>query len=67
MPVPRQAARYVQGSCDLRPQLTTGWNEQLMVRSEKAEVDRQLPLGEEIFLDHVGHFVPDRDAARGRA
>jgi hypothetical protein len=34
-----------------------------MVRSEKAEVDRQLPLGEEIFLDHVGHFVPDRAAA----
>jgi hypothetical protein len=34
-----------------------------MVRSEKAEVDRQLPLGEEIFLDHVGHFVADREAA----
>src|SRR5882672_11151597 len=34
-----------------------------MVRSEQAEVDRQLPLGEEIFLDHVGHFVPDREAA----
>jgi hypothetical protein len=34
-----------------------------MVRSEKAEADRQLPLGEEIFLDHVGHFVPDREAA----
>jgi hypothetical protein len=28
------------------------------------EADRQLPLGEEIFLDHIGHFVPDRDAAR---
>jgi hypothetical protein len=34
-----------------------------MVRTEKAEVDRQLPLGEEIFLDHVGHFVPDCEAA----
>jgi hypothetical protein len=34
-----------------------------MVNSERAEVDRQLPLGEEIFLDHVGHFVPDREAA----
>jgi hypothetical protein len=34
-----------------------------MVSAEKAEVDRQLPLGEEIFLDHVGHFVADRDAA----
>jgi hypothetical protein len=25
--------------------------------------DRQLPQGEEIFLDHVAHFVADRDAA----
>ena len=24
---------------------------------------RQLPQGEEIFLDHHGHFVPDMDAA----
>jgi Glyoxalase-like domain len=30
------------------------------------DIDRQLPLGEEIFLDHVGHFVHDPDAA-GRA
>jgi hypothetical protein len=34
-----------------------------MVCSVKAELDRQLPLGEEIFLDHVGHFVADRAAA----
>ncbi len=27
------------------------------------EADRQLPLGDEIFLDHVGHFVPDPEAA----
>ena len=27
------------------------------------EIDRQLPLNEEIFLDHVGHFVRDREAA----
>src|SRR5690606_10708957 len=27
------------------------------------ELPRQLPLGDEIFLDHVGHFVPDREAA----
>ena len=26
--------------------------------------ERQLPLGGEIFLDHVAHFVPDREAAR---
>src|SRR5450756_1573336 len=27
------------------------------------KIDRQLPVGEEIFLDHVGHFVIDPDAA----
>ena len=27
------------------------------------DTDRQLPLGEEIFLDHVGHFVRDPQAA----
>jgi hypothetical protein len=26
--------------------------------------DRQLPLGDAIFLDHIAHFVPDREAAR---
>ena len=31
--------------------------------AEFAEVDRQLPLGAEIFLDHVGHFVRDPQAA----
>jgi len=30
------------------------------------EADRQLPLGEEIFLDHLAHFVPDAESA-GRA
>jgi len=29
----------------------------------RSEADRQLPLGEEIFLDHVGHFVRDPAAA----
>lgn len=28
------------------------------------ESDRQLPQGQEIFLDHVGHFVADAEAAR---
>src|SRR5260370_27419608 len=28
-----------------------------------AEIDRQLPIGDEIFLDHVGHFVRDIEAA----
>lgn len=27
------------------------------------EIDRQIPVGKEIFLDHVGHFVTDPDAA----
>ncbi len=27
------------------------------------EIDRQLPTGDEIFLDHIGHFVRDADAA----
>jgi hypothetical protein len=29
----------------------------------KPEPDRQLPVAGEIFLDHVGHFVRDREAA----
>jgi Glyoxalase-like domain len=31
--------------------------------AEGAQADRQLPLGEDIFLDHVGHFVRDPQAA----
>ncbi len=27
------------------------------------EADRRLPIGDEIFLDHVGHFVDDPEAA----
>lgn len=27
------------------------------------EADRQLPVGDEVFLDHVGHFARDRKAA----
>jgi hypothetical protein len=30
------------------------------------KLDRQLPVGDEAFLDHIGHFVRDREAA-GRA
>jgi hypothetical protein len=30
---------------------------------EGTQADRQLPRGEEIFLDHVGHFVRDPQAA----
>lgn len=29
----------------------------------QTEIDRQLPTGAQIFLDHVGHFVRDADAA----
>jgi hypothetical protein len=35
-------------------------------RASSPEIDRQLPLGDEIFLDHVGHFVREAKAA-GRA
>ena len=31
---------------------------------EPNEIDRQLPMGDEIFLDHVAHFVRDADGAR---
>lgn len=34
-----------------------------MIRGTNAEADRQLPIGDEIFLDHVGHFVRDPEAA----
>jgi hypothetical protein len=33
------------------------------MQAAKSQVDRQLPVGGEIFLDHVGHFVPDPEAA----
>ena len=32
-------------------------------RAPGTEIDRQLPVGGEIFLDHVGHFVRDPQAA----
>src|SRR5262245_5199094 len=61
MPAPCQNAGTggAQQSCGLPPH----GNEGPMVNAIRAEVDRQLPLGEEIFLDHVGHFVADREAA----
>ncbi len=34
-----------------------------MTRPQQSPADRQLPRGEEIFLDHVGHFVRDAHAA----
>ncbi len=33
------------------------------MRRDTPEADRQLPIAEEIFLDHVGHFVRDPTAA----
>lgn len=33
------------------------------MRGDRPQADRQLPIGGEIFLDHVGHFVPDAEAA----
>ena len=35
------------------------------MQGERPQADRQLPLGEETFLDHVGHFVRDPQAASG--
>jgi hypothetical protein len=32
-------------------------------QSSKADVDRRLPAEDEVFLDHVGHFVRDAEAA----
>src|SRR5882724_1218799 len=39
---------------------------QALTETRVVEADRQLPVGEEIFLDHAGHFVRD-PAAAGRA
>jgi hypothetical protein len=33
------------------------------MQGKKPGLDRQLPIGEEIFLDHIGHFVRDPQAA----
>jgi hypothetical protein len=35
----------------------------MVTNSYETEITRQLPAKEEIFLDHVGHFVPDPEAA----
>jgi hypothetical protein len=35
----------------------------MAMRAHGDDIDRQLPAGEEIFLDHVGHFAADPDAA----
>lgn len=35
----------------------------MVTNSCAIEIDRQLPAKDEIFLDHVGHFVADPDAA----
>ena len=34
-----------------------------MVQDSRSQADRQLPIAGEIFLDHVGHFVRDPEAA----
>jgi len=35
------------------------------MQNMRPQADRQLPVGDEIFLDHVGHFARDPDAASG--
>lgn len=32
--------------------------------SIRSDIDRRLPIGDEIFLDHLAHFVRDADAAK---
>src|SRR5262249_15708038 len=39
------------------------YNAVVMHAPGSPEVDRQLPLGEEIFLDHLAHFVRDAEPA----
>jgi hypothetical protein len=34
-----------------------------LTKHVRSGIDRQLPRADEIFLDHVGHFVPDAEAA----
>jgi Glyoxalase-like domain len=34
-----------------------------LTKPEPAGIDRQLPRADEIFLDHIAHFVPDAEAA----
>jgi Glyoxalase-like domain len=36
-----------------------------VIQTGPSPADRQLPVADEIFLDHVGHFVRDPDAASG--
>src|SRR5262249_47965399 len=48
---------------DGRRRFNGGRREKGPMPGATSEVDRQLPIGDEIFLDHVGHFVRDRDAA----
>ena len=40
-----------------------GWPVAAQAQQPGAEADRQLPFPNEIFLDHVGHFVRDHEAA----
>jgi hypothetical protein len=37
----------------------------MILKATTPEIDRQLPEGEQIFLDHVGHFVRDPVSASG--
>src|SRR5262245_59367521 len=46
-------------SCRMAAQRSTALAQNVAM----TETNRQLPLGEEIVLDHVGHFVRDPDGA----
>jgi hypothetical protein len=40
-----------------------GPSDGLAVPSAEVDIDRQLPVGDEIFLDHLAHFVRDAETA----
>ena len=41
-----------------------GPSDALAAPSAQPDIDRQLPVGDEVFLDHLAHFVHDAEAAR---
>ena len=46
------------------PALPTPSDDWRAAPSAPPDIDRQLPAGDEIFLDHLAHFVHDAEAAR---
>ena len=51
------------GALSLSTPVLAGSSSEMTHVFSAGESDRQLPTGDEIFLDHVGHFVRDPEAA----